>query len=139
MAKELNILYKKFSHQSDCLAYIASIRWGNTPTCPKCGSPKHSPVKGKTAYRCNFCNRTFTATTNTVFHKSKVDLQKWFYSIIVELNPLRKMTARGLAEKISVTKDTAWAIQRKIKNALITAPQLILEIDRNLNQELYGI
>ena len=135
---DLEPIYKIFPTQSDGLTYLEKVRWNNEPVCPKCRSSKFSPVTGKQAYHCNFCNRTFTVTTNSIFHKSKIDIQKWFYAIIVMLQPSENITARDLAQKINTTKDTAWAIQKKIKNALITSPELISAIDRTLNQIIYG-
>ena len=137
MTIELGQIYKEFPSQSDGLIYIEMVRWNNSPICPKCGSPKYSPITNKLAYHCNFCNRTFTVTTNTLFHKSKIDIQKWFYAILIVLHPSQNITVRDLSLKLNVTKDTAWSIQKKIKNALITSPQLLSRIDKNLNQIVY--
>lgn len=139
MTKELKYFYKIFPSQADCISYLETLIWNNKPVCPKCKSSKYSPVKGKIAYHCNFCNRTFTITTKTIFHKSKVDLQKWFYAIHMELKPEENLTARTLAENLEVTKDTAWAIQKKIKAALISSPKLLNIIDNNLNELLWQI
>jgi transposase-like protein len=136
MTTELKPFYYKFPTQAECIAYLEKIRWDNTPVCPKCRSTKYSPVKDKNAYHCNFCNRPFTVTTKTIFHKSKVDLQKWFYAISVMMKPEENITARDLAKKIEVTKDTAWAIQNKLKNALVSSPQLLFSIDNDLNKTL---
>ena len=136
MTKELTIYYKIFKSTSDCINFLQKIKWEDNPKCPRCGSTKYSPVKGKFAYHCNFCNRTFTVTMQTLFHKSKIDLQKWFFAISIMLKPKGNITARELAEKIEVAKDTAWAVQKKIKIALITSPQLILAIDKHLNDIL---
>jgi transposase-like protein len=134
MTNQLKPFYSKFKSQKECILFLEMIRWQGEPKCPKCGSSKYSPVKDKFAYHCNFCNRTFTATTQTVFHKSKIDLQKWFYAIYDMLLPGSNTSARDLGEKIEVAKDTAWAIQKKIKSALINNPQFILIIDKKLNE-----
>ncbi len=136
MTKELDPFYRKFKCEENSIAFLESIRWNGHPKCPKCGSPKNSLVKGKFAHHCNFCNRTFTVTANTAFHKSKIDLQKWFYAIHDMLLLGNNTSARDLAGKIEVAKDTAWAMQKKIKIALITSPQFILAIDKNLNDIL---
>jgi len=138
MTRELAPFYSKFPTRQTCIDYLELIRWNNIPACPKCGSTKHSHIKEKSAYHCNFCNRTFTATTKTIFHKSKIDLQKWFYAIHIMLQYDTNITSRDLALKIEVAKDTAWAIQKKLKNALIKSPQLLLKLDDNLNNLIYG-
>jgi hypothetical protein len=137
MTTDLKPVYIKFHSQVDCLTYLEKLRWENNPVCPKCGYSKFSPIKNKHAYHCNMCNRTFTVTTQTIFHKSKLDLQKWFLAIHLVLKPNEIITARDLGNKIGVTKDTAWAIQNKVKSALISSPQLILKLDDNLNQIIW--
>ncbi len=133
MTKELKSIYKVFPDNSDCIHYLEEMRWNGEPLCPRCGYSKFSPVKGLIAYRCTMCNRTFTVTTKTFLHKTKLDLQKWFYAVHVMLNPHQKVSARWLGDNINVTKDTAWSIQNKIKKALITEPKLLMEIDKKVN------
>ena len=133
----LDDIYRAFKTQAECISYLEKIRWNDTPKCPRCNSGKFSPVKGNLAYRCNFCNRTFTATSNTLFHRSQIDLQKWFYAIHLVIQPDKTLTIRELAEKILVAKDTAWAIQKKIKSALISSPELLLNIENNLNKKIW--
>lgn len=130
---ELQEIYSLFETQNDCTKFLESVRWRNAQKCPKCGSEKHSKVKNRYGYHCNFCNRTFTVTTNTVFHRSQVDLQKWFFAIYVTLSPSIDLSARGLADNLSIAKDTAWLMQKKIKNALITTPDFLFNIETRLN------
>lgn len=128
--------YLKFPTNESCILYLENVRWGSIPKCPRCGFSSFSQIRNKSAYHCNYCNRTFTVTMQTVFHKSKIDLQKWFYAICATVHPTDKITARDLAEKLEIAKDTAWAIQKKIKTGLVSSPNLLLIIDKNLN-ELY--
>jgi hypothetical protein len=51
-------------------------------------------------------------TVRTLFHKTKVDFQKWFFAIIKN-----DLTARQLAFEISVTKDTANFMINRIRVA----------------------
>ena len=136
MTKEMFLIYDRFKSKEDCISFLESVRWDGSPKCPKCKSSKHSPIKDKNAYHCNFCNRTFTVTTQTVFHRSKIDLQKWFYVIYIMLQHNNNVVSRSLGDYIEVTKDTAWAMQKKIKIALIKAPDLLFKIDKTLNEIL---
>ena len=57
-------------------------------------------------------------TVNTIFHKSKVDLQKWFYAFLLIMHTDEEVSARKLAAAIYVTKDSAWLMLKKIKKAI---------------------
>ncbi|WP_428330461.1 transposase [Mucilaginibacter sp.] len=121
---KLQEVYNKYPTQSDCTNLLEKLIWNNTPTCPHCGYEKYSPIKNENRYHCNICNVSFSVTVRTIFHKTRADLQKWFYVIDQLLNTDRKITDRGLADEINVTKDTAWRMIKTIvgeigKNELI--------------------
>jgi transposase-like protein len=130
---DLQDVCNKFKTQDECLTMIERIRWPQYPICPKCNLSKYTPLKERHKYHCNLCNRTFTVTVDTIFHRTQIDLQKWFYAIIVTVNPFRKISARELAAQIGVSKDTAWNMQKKIKTNLVFSPELVMTIDSLFN------
>ena len=71
-------IYKKFPTHEDCLAYLEKVRWNNVPTCPYCNSTNSTSFKKENRHHCNNCNTSYSVTVGTIFHKTKLDLQKWF-------------------------------------------------------------
>ncbi|MFZ2167984.1 MAG: IS1595 family transposase [Minisyncoccia bacterium] len=61
---------------------------------------------------------SFSTTVGTIFHKSKIDMQKWFLAIALVLNAKKGMSARQLARDIEVNKNTAWLMLMRIRNAM---------------------
>ncbi len=114
----LSEIYKKYPTQKDCIKQLERLIWNDNPKCPHCGYEKYSPVKNSNRYHCNICNVDFTVTIRSMFHKTKVDLQKWFYAIGQLLNTDQKITDRGLADEIKVTKDTAWRMINAITSQI---------------------
>ena len=55
-----------------------------------------------------------------MFHKTKVDLQKWFFAIVES-----DMGIRRLGVAITVTKDTASFMVSRIKKANRDTPEII--------------
>lgn len=87
--------------------------WNGKPECPYCPSQKMAtPVPREMRYHCNSCKTSFSVTAKTIFHKTKVDLQKWFYVIV---NQDVGISARQLAKDIDVTKDTACFMTKRIR------------------------
>jgi transposase-like protein len=78
-------------------------------------------------YHCNVCKCSFSVTVRTVFHKTKVDLQKWFFAI-----KQSDLSVRKLAAEINVDKNTANFIQSRIKVALESNPTLIKTLKENI-------
>ncbi len=77
-------IFEKFSTQESCIHYLEEIRWKGTPTCPYCKSTKTAQL-GKRC-RCYNCITSFSVTVGTIFHKTKIPLQKWFLAISLILN-----------------------------------------------------
>jgi transposase-like protein len=108
MTKELSHIYDIFPTQKDCIDFLERILWKKGPVCPYCQTDSVTPMRGENRYHCNLCNSGFSVTVLTIFHKTRCDLQKWFLAALLINNALKKIPARQLAEKLEVTKDTAW-------------------------------
>ncbi len=123
----MNIIqvYKLFPTQADCIKHLEQVRWNDIPVCPYCNSKKQTPLKNTLRYHCNACNRSFSVTVGTIFHKTKLDIQKWFLAISLVLNAKKGYSARALGRDIEVTKDTAWRMFMQIRKALIEQHKLM--------------
>jgi transposase-like protein len=125
-------IYKNFPTQEDCIQHIENIRWHGNPLCPYCKSEKHSLLPKEKRYHCNNCNTSYSVTVGTIFHDTKLPLQKWFLAISIILNAKKGVASRQLARDIEVTKDTAWRMQMQIRKAMGQHKELlegIVEMD----------
>ena len=111
-------IYKKYPTHNDCLIHLESIRWKDKPQCPYCNSQNSTPAKKERRHHCNTCNTSYSVTVRTIFHRTRVDLQKWFLAISLILNAKKGISARQLARDIEVNKDTAWYMAMRIRRAM---------------------
>jgi len=118
-------IYKKFPTQSDCIKHLELVRWNNEPVCPYCKSKKQTPLPKEHRYHCNNCNTSYSVLVGTIFHKTRLDLQKWFLAITLVLNAKKGISARQLARDIEVTKDTAWYMIMRIRAAFVEQGELM--------------
>ncbi len=102
----------------DSLFHLEQIRWKGNPVCPYCNSNNHTILKEKRRYHCNTCYTHYSVTVRTVFHKTHVDLRKWFFAIFLLVNQNSSISVRQLAYKIGVSKNTAWFMITRINCAL---------------------
>ena len=112
-------------NNEDCLAVLEQIRWGGKPTCPYCGSTNATVYKNEHRYHCNSCYTSYSATVGTLFHKTYVDLRKWFLAIRLVLNSSGGISVRKLAREVGVNKNTAAYMIERIRNATIEEPELL--------------
>lgn len=127
----LKDIYNRFPRKQDCIAHLEKLRWDSIPVCPYCNSNHYTELKEEYRYHCNTCNISFSVMVNTMFHKTKIDLQKWFFAIYLIVESNNNISSRELAKKINTTKDTAWRIINEIKKSLIKQDVLIQKILKN--------
>lgn len=121
------------STQDECIAYLEKIRWGDKPICPYCGSTRSSKYKGIHRYNCHDCFNSYSVTVGTLFHKTHVDLQKWFQAIHLVVSDPSNLGVRQLARVIGVNKNTASNMRNKILKAIQEESELLQKlIDANL-------
>ena len=109
--------YRKYPTQKDCLKQLEKLRWSDLPTCPYCSSGNSTSLPKESRHHCNNCNTTFSVTVGTIFHHTKVDLQKWFMAILLLLEVKKGLSVRQMAEGLKVNKNTAWHMRTRIGNA----------------------
>lgn len=129
---KLKDIYNKFPDEKSCIKLLEQLIWNGKPQCPYCNMRYTTRYLNENRYKCNTCNMSFSVTVNTVFHKTKVELQKWLYLISIMNEPGKKHTVRALAEELSITKDSAARMVRKLKSPNPTDINLITIISTHL-------
>lgn len=125
-------IYKLFPTEKDCIKHLETVRWKGKPTCPYCKSLNSTSIPAEPRHHCNNCNTSYSVTVATIFHHTHLPLQKWFLAISLILNAKKGISSRQLGRDIQVTKDTAWSMQMRIRDAMIEQGELfsgIVEMD----------
>ena len=135
MTIKLKHIYKEFPTEKSCIDLLEKARWGNKPICPHCGLSYYTSLRKQKKYHCNTCNSSFSVTSTTFLHKTKIDIQKWFFVIRLLSSNDDKISVRDLAKEINVTKDTALRLYNKVKQSFISESPFI---NRILNQLYNG-
>ncbi|MUG91504.1 transposase [Scytonema sp. UIC 10036] len=114
--------------QKQCIELLEKIRWDGVPICPYCGSTNSTKIKKENRYHCNSCFNSYSVTVNTLFHKTHVDLSKWFTAISLVLKSQKNITVLELAAKIQVNKNTASYMITRICKAMSEEPELLQKL-----------
>ena len=109
-----------FSTQADCIAYLERLRWQGSPECPQCASPhvrrRKELLEGRIGrYNCHSCKSTFKVTHGTVFHGTKIPLQKWFLAISLMANAKKSLSSCQLARDLGLKQKTCWRMMMAIR------------------------
>ena len=115
---EIFKVIKKYSTQEACVAYLEEIKWNNKPVCPYCSSTKTTNRNDPLRHKCNKCNRSFSVLIGTIMESTKLPLPKWFAAMCLILNAKKGISSLQLARDIGVNKNTAWYLQKRIRQAM---------------------
>ena len=111
---------ERYPDQESCIDHLERIRWQGKPVCPHCGCvevvrKKEDGVGRVGRYHCSACKASFKVTCSTVFHGTKIELQKWFLAISLILNAKKGLSSHQLARDLDLNQKTAWFILTRIR------------------------
>lgn len=124
-------IFKQFPIQESCIKHLEQARWGGNPVCVYCGSNKVSSHKeeGRTSrLQCSTCRKSFSVTMGTIFHDTRLPLQKWFLLISLMLNAKKGLSACQAARDIEVRRPTVWSMMHRIRKAMADNGELLTGI-----------
>lgn len=132
-------VFERFPDQESCIEHLERVRWRGTPVCPHCDSVsvkrKREDGVGRVGrYHCSDCKASFKVTHGTVFHGTKIALQKWFLALSLILNAKKGISSYQLQRDLDLNQKTAWFILVRIRAEMArkTSPivlQGIIEAD----------
>ena len=111
---------ERYPDQESCIEHLERIRWRGKPVCPLCGCvevvrKKENGVGRVGRWHCSACKASFKVTHGTVFHGTKIQLQKWFLAISLILNAKKGLSSYQLQRDLDLNQKTAWFILTRIR------------------------
>ena len=111
---------ERFPDQESCIEHLERIRWRSDVVCPgcECKNVKRKKEDGEgrvERWHCYECGLSFKVTHGTVFHGTKIPLQKWFMAIALILNAKKGISSYQLRRDLDLNQKTAWFILARIR------------------------
>ena len=124
-------IMERFPNQESCVEFLESIRFKDGAYCPLCGSThvakrndSHNHV-GR--WNCHDCKSTFKAVQGTVFHGTKIPLQKWFLAITIMANAKKSLSSCQLSRDINVTQQSSLYMMHRIRAEMASKNDILLQ------------
>ncbi len=113
-------IMEMFPDQEACIAYLERLRWQGSPECPHCESThvkqRNESDTGRIGrYNCHGCRSTFKVTSGTIFHGTKIPLQKWFVAIGLMANAKKSLSSCQLARDLGLKQKAVWRMMMAIR------------------------
>lgn len=109
----------KFPSELSCIEHFEKVRWGKTPKCSYCGSTNTGNRNKDYRFNCKACAKTFSVTTNTQLHNTRLPLKTWFYAFALITDAKKGLSAKQLERNLGIHYETAWTISHKIRELMM--------------------
>ena len=121
----------RFPDQEACIEHLERIRWRGTAVCPHCESKdvvrKKEEGEGRVGrWNCHDCSASFKVTCGTVFHGTKIPLQKWFLAISLIVNAKKSLSSYQLSRDLDLKQKASWYLQTRIRAEMANKTSSIL-------------
>lgn len=108
----------QFSDEEACFQYLKKLRFPDGFTCPKCAHTDAYFIETRKLFQCKRCHHQTSLTANTIFHKTRTSLHKWFWAIYLIGSDKGGCSALRLKKMLGISYLTAWTMSHKIRAAL---------------------
>ena len=109
---------RKFNTEFKCLKFLEKVIWKNGIKCQFCSSKRISKRNKKTGFfQCKDCRKKFNVRTGTIFHRSKIKLNKWLYASYLLQTSRKGISSLQLSKQIGVRQATAWFMLHRLREA----------------------
>ena len=122
---EILELIKIYGTQEQCIAKLEEVKWKGKPVCPYCKSEISSKRKGSFRHQCRSCNASYSVLIGTIMESTKLSLPKWFLAMFLIINAKKGISSLQLARDLGVNKNTAWYLQKRIRQAMNEDDQIL--------------
>lgn len=121
-------VFQQFPTHEACIDHLETVRWGEIPACPHCGSV--TVARKADGYRvgrwnCHGCKSSFNVLSGTIFEKTKIPLQKWFLGIAIILNAKKSVSSYQLSRDLDLNQKSAWYMGMRIREAMVDDGDLL--------------
>jgi transposase len=114
----------EYPNDEACLERLMEVQHGGTTiTCPACGvaEAKFHLMRKRKAYACQECGHHIYPCADTIFHKSRTPLTKWFFAMYLMTSTRSGVAAKELERALGVTYKCAWRMAHELRKLMASA------------------
>ena len=123
-------MMERFPNEAACLEFLEGIRFKEGAYCPLCGSihvAKKGEKKQTGRWNCHDCHASFKVLRGTMFHGTKIPLQKWFLAIVIMANAKKSLSSCQLARHLAMNQKSTWFMMQRIRAEMAKKDSVLLK------------
>lgn len=131
--------------EPSAIAFFEKARWGDTPTCPKCGSKDVYAQKDETGegreknhrWRCHACKARYSVRTGAIFEETRLPMKVWAHAMWRVCASKKGVSALQIKRECQISYKSALYLCHRIRHAMadggsfepLGGPEKIVEAD----------
>src|SRR5436190_11102289 len=120
--KNVREFQRQFATEEACQDYLASCRWPDGYTCPRCRHARAYRLTKQRRWQCAACRYQVSLTAGTILHNTKTPLTTWFWATYLTVTDKRGLSALLLQRQLALRRyETAWMLLHKLRRAMVNA------------------
>lgn len=109
-----------FSTEEACLNFVERLRWPDGFECPSCAFQAEPYRSSRFRLVCPHCRHQTTATSGTLFDKTRTPLRVWLAGAWYITNQKLGVSALGLQRVLGLgSYQTAWTMLHRFRRAMV--------------------
>lgn len=109
---------KIYPDRETCNQFLADLKWKNGYNCRKCKHDQfysgHTPL----SRRCSKCGYEESVTSYSIFHNTRIPINKAFYMVYLIYTTKGKVSSHKLSEVLVMRQSTCWTYGVRVKTAM---------------------
>jgi transposase-like protein len=130
---------RQFATEEACQDYLASCRWPEGFTCPRCAHTRAYCLIAQRRWQCAACRYQVSLTAGTILHRTKTPLTVWFWAAYLCVTDKRGISALLLQRQLGLRRyETAWMLLHKLRRAMVNGGREPLRGDVEIDDTWVG-
>ncbi len=109
---------KIYPNKDKCNDFLEELKWKNGYTCKKCKNQQYYSGAIPLSRRCTKCSYTESVTSYTIFHNTRIPINKAFYMVFLVYTSKGKISSHKLSQLLNMRQSTCWTFSTKIKTVM---------------------
>ncbi|MCX3266146.1 chromosome partitioning protein ParA [Pedobacter agri] len=122
---------KIYPDKESCYEFLAELKWSKGYHCRKCSSDHYFSGHILHSRRCSKCGYEESVTTYTIFHNTRIPINKAFYMIFLIYSSKGKISSHKLSELLSIRQSTCWTFGTRIKKVMDDRKKTLKKTSKN--------
>ncbi len=122
---------KIYPDKESCYEFLAELKWSRGYHCRKCSSDHYFSGHILHSRRCSKCGYEESVTTYTIFHNTRIPINKAFYMIFLIYSSKGKISSHKLSELLSIRQSTCWTFGTRIKKVMDDRKKTLKKTGKN--------